>query len=121
MSKRSALLLCSLLALSACGKAKTGEGYTSGTCKQDVVEDYAEWAQECSSQSQRGLSGMRKCKVAAQDFLKEYPGVSCEIDTSKLGNGENYGGDFGGQFGGRMRIEHQTLEYYIKVMEQRGA
>jgi len=118
MMHRGLVAACLGLALVGCGGAKTGEGYTSGVCKDDVTKDYAKWAESCSSDMQRrGRDGYRVCKEGAQDFLKEYPGVSCEMSGTQYGGG-GYGR--GGGYGAAGRIEHTTIEYYIKMMEQVG-
>lgn len=105
-------LLAALLSLTlvGCGGAKTGEGYTSGICKDDVVEDFAKWGQECSTVMQRSQPDFSGCKKASQDFLEEYPGVSCEINTTK------YRG--GGYYGTAARIDHTVVERYVQLMEQ---
>lgn len=126
MTMRSLLALCFALTLSACGGPKTGEGYTSGICKDDVVEDYAKLMdQNSSSSGQWGnpdIGALRDYRDQLEDFLKDYPGVSCEISS------QSDAGNYGGQYGwGGGRIEHQKLETIksyidqaIKNLEARG-
>ncbi|RYZ98211.1 MAG: hypothetical protein EOP11_20985, partial [Proteobacteria bacterium] len=83
------LTLASLLTLTlaGCGGVKSGPGVDSGTCNAGVVKDYQEATTDCQKALQgngRRSDGFESCGKALQEFLDEYPKVSCDIaDQSK--------------------------------------
>jgi hypothetical protein len=107
MRKISSLVFLLSLTLIACGGVKSGPGVDSGTCNAGVVKDYQEAATDCQKALQgngRRSDGFETCGKALQEFLDEYPKVSCDIaGTNKRSTGA--------------RIEYTTLQRQIEMMK----